>query len=101
MQQLIYPEVGTNEFSRTLPLGLDVPAVLGSDMAFTLAQFQARRVRSYTNTPPPCAAVNGMSADDWLENLYGGWLWTLQSLIVRNNDLVPPMMQTGAWKRRN
>jgi len=102
MQQLIYPEVGTNDFSRALPLGLDVPAVLGSDMAFALAENAgATEYEGYTeHTAALRDEVNGMSADDWLENLYGGWLWTLQSLVVRDSDLVPPMMQTDAWKRK-
>lgn len=102
MQQLIYPEVGTNEFSRTLPLGLDVPAMLGSDMAFTLADDAgATEYEGYTEHATALRdEVNGMSANDWLENLYGGWLWTLQSLVVRDSDLAPPMMQTDAWKRK-
>lgn len=102
MQQLIYPEVGTNELSRVLPLGLDVPGVLGSDMAFTLAEDAG--ATQYEGYSEHAAAlrdeVNSMSANDWLENLYGGWLWTLQSLVVRDSNLVPPMMQTDAWKRK-
>lgn len=59
------------------------------------------RMKAIPNTSPRCATVNGLSANDWLENLYGGWLWTLQSLVVRDSDLVPPMMQTDAWKRKD
>ncbi|MCC6803712.1 MAG: DUF3160 domain-containing protein, partial [Anaerolineae bacterium] len=45
--------------------------------------------------------VNNMSADDWLQNLYGGWLWTLQPFAVRDPALVPPLMQTDAWRRKD
>lgn len=103
MQQLIYPAVGTADMSRTLPLGLDVPAVLGSDEAFALTD--AAGATDYLNYTDHVAElrgeVNGMSASDWLENLYGGWLWTLQPLAVRDPALVPPMMQTDAWQRKD
>lgn len=103
MQQLIYPAVGTAEMSRTLPLGLDVPAVLGSDAAFALTdEMGATAYANYTDHVGSLRGeVNDMSADDWLQNLYGGWLWTLQPLAVRNPSLVPPLMQTDAWERKD
>ncbi len=103
MQQLIYPAVGTADQSRTLPMGLDVPAVLGSDMAYSLTDAAgATDFAKYTDHVASLRSeVNGMSADDWLENLYGGWLWALQPLAVQNPDLTPPMMQTDAWKRKD
>jgi hypothetical protein len=102
MQELIYPAVGTAAMSRTLPLGLDVPAVLGSDTAFALTG--AAGATEYLNYTEHVASlrdeVNGMSADDWLQNLYGGWLWTLQPFAVRDPALVPPLMQTDAWEHK-
>ncbi len=103
MQQLIYPAVGTADMSRTLPLGLDVPAVLGSDVAYALAD--AADTTGFANYTEHVASlreeVSGMDANDWLQNLYGGWLWTLQPLAIRDAALVPPMMQTDAWKRKD
>ena len=83
MQQLIYPEVGHGDNSRALPLSLDVPAALGSDTAFALAdQAGATAYANYTDHVASLRGeVNGMSANDWLQNLYGGWLWTLQPLF--------------------
>lgn len=102
MQQLIYPEVGTADRSRVLPLGLDVAAALGSDIAYVLADEAG--ATSYANYTENMAAlreeVNALEPDAWLENLYGGWLWALQPLLVRDPDLVPPMMKTDAWKRK-
>ena len=102
MQQLIYPEVGTDSNSRALPLSLDIPAVLGSDTAFALAdQAGATEFANYTDHVASLRGeVNGMSADDWLQNVYGGWLWTLQPLFLTDPALVPPMLQTDAWKRK-
>ncbi len=103
MQQLIYPEVGTPEQSRALPLGLDVAAALGSDHAYVLAdQAGATAFQNYTeNLAALRGEINGMAAEAWLENLYGGWLWALQPLLVRDPALVPPMMQTDAWKYKD
>ncbi len=103
MQQLIYPEVGTATESRALPLGLDVASVLGSDHAYTLAD--AAGATAYLNYTENSAAlreeVNALAPEAWLENLYGGWLWALQPLLVRDPDLVPPLMQTDAWQRKD
>lgn len=99
MQQLIYPEVGTATHSRTLPLGLDVPASFGSDMAFALTdQAGATSYENYTeNVAALREEVNGITGNDWLQNLYGGWLFALQPLANRDSATTPPMMQTDAW----
>ena len=103
MQQLIYPEVGTAQMARALPMGLDVAAALGSDIAYTLTD--AAGATAYANYTDHLAAlrgeVNGMDGSAWLDNLYGGWLWTLQPLLYRDPALVPPLMQTDAWKRKD
>lgn len=102
MQQLIYPAVGTAQMSRTLPLGLDVPAALGSDSAFGLTdEAGATDYQNYTeNLSALRDEVNGISANDWLQNMAGGWLWTLQPLAIRDAAATPPLMQTDAWKRK-
>ncbi len=103
MQQLIYPEVGTRDRSRALPLGLDVTAALGSDVAYMLAdEAGATTFANYTeNLAALREEISSMDGDAWLENLYGGWLWALQPLLVRDPATVPPMMQTDAWKRKD
>ena len=59
--------------SRALPLGLDVAAVLGSDIAYVLAdQAGATAFANYTEHVAALRGeVNGMNGDAWLENLYG------------------------------
>lgn len=102
MQQLIYPEVGTGELSRALPLGLDIPAVFGSNVAYTLAdESGATSYEGYTEHVSALREeVNGISAESWLENLNGGWLWALQPFASRDAAIIPPLMQTEAWKRK-
>lgn len=103
MQQLVYPEVGTAANSRTLPLGLDVPAVLGSDMAYTLTDdMGATEYLNYTeNLSALREETNTATGSDWLQNLSGAWLWTLQPLAFRDPAVIPPMMQTDAWLRKD
>jgi hypothetical protein len=103
MQELIYPKVGTRENSRALPLGLDVPAAFGSDTAYALAdQAGATAYAHYTEQVTKLRGeVAPLTAQDWMQNVYGGWLWTLQPLWVQNPALLPPLMQTDAWKRKD
>lgn len=103
MQELIYPKVGTASMSRALPLGLDVAAALGSDLAFTLAD--AEGATDYANYTEQLSKLrtetNGITPDGWMENLYGGWLWALQPLLARDAVVFPPYMRTDAWLRKD
>lgn len=103
MQELIYPKVGTADASRALPLGLDVAAALGSDLAYTLAE--AEGATDYANYTEQLSKVrtetNSITPDGWMENLYGGWLWALQPLLARDAAVFPPYMRTDAWLRKD
>ncbi|MBN1202710.1 MAG: DUF3160 domain-containing protein [Anaerolineae bacterium] len=103
MQQLMYSYVGTREDPRLLPLGLDVPAVMGSDTAYTLAD--AAGATAFANYDSQVGKLRGeigaLTPDDWLQNTYGGWLWSLKPLWARDPAPYPPLMQTEAWLRRD
>jgi hypothetical protein len=103
MQRLIYPAVGEVGNERILPSGLDVAAVLGSDIAYALADAQG--ATDYANYSANLADlrldVNQIEPVDWMESIYGGWLWALQPLWVRDDAAYPPLMQSEAWKLRD
>lgn len=103
MQQVMYPYVGTRETPRLLPLGLDVASVMGSDVAYTLAaEAGATEYLNYDiQTGTIRSEISALTQDHWLENTYGGWLWTLQPLWHRNPQSYPPMMNTTAWLRKD
>ena len=103
MQQVMYPYVGTRETPRLLPLGLDVASIMGSDVAYTLAaEAGATTFLNYdTQTAQIRSEISALTPDNWLENTYGGWLWTLQPLWNRNPQSYPPMMNTAAWLRKD
>ncbi|MBK9125969.1 MAG: DUF3160 domain-containing protein [Chloroflexi bacterium] len=103
MQNLIYPAVGEREKSRALPMVEDVAAVLGSDLAFVVTdEAGATDFLNYTeNLGELRDEVNTITAEAWQETLYGGWLSALQPLLVRDDALYPPLMQTDAWKYKD
>jgi len=104
MQQLMYPYVGTRENPRLLPLGLDVAlAMSGSDMVYQLAmEAGAGDYLNYDAQVLKLASEIGVLTDEeWLENVYGGWLWALRPLWDRNPAAYPPMMNTVAWLRKD
>ena len=101
--QLMYPYVGTREVPRSLPSGLDVAAADGSQVANDL--LAAQGVPAFANYDSQLGLMRqtlaGLTPADWLENIYGGWLWTLQPLWNRDPAPYPPLMQTDAWLRRD
>ncbi len=104
MQQLMYPYVGTRENPRPLPLGLDVPsAVSGSQVAYNLAlEAGAGNFANYdTQVLSLASQIGVLTQDEWLENLYGSWLWALQPLWNRATSPYPPLMNTEAWWRKD
>ncbi|MBI5668712.1 MAG: DUF3160 domain-containing protein [Chloroflexi bacterium] len=99
MQQLMDPYVG----GRLLPSALDVAAALGSVTAQQLAEAQgAAEFPQYAdNLAQQREAVNAIMQDEWLQTVYGAWLWTLQPLWQRDPQnlpaWLPPLMRTDAW----
>jgi hypothetical protein len=103
MQQLIYPEVGAAGSERILPSALDIAAVFGSDTAYDL--LRQRGDTAYENYDTNLAAlrqeVGAVSAEDWLQTTYGGWMLALQPLWNRDADVYPPLLNTDAWRLRD
>lgn len=102
-QNMIYPAVGEFEHSRALPMGEDVAAVLGSDLAFVETdKAGATTYKNYTeNVAKLRNEINTIDAEAWAENLYGIWLHALQPLAAHNDAVLPPMMLTDAWKYKD
>lgn len=104
MGQLMYPYVGTRENPRLLPLGLDVAATVGGAEApyFLAIQAGAGDFLNYDAQVLKLASELGVLGDqDWLENTYGAWLWTLKPLWGRDPAGYPPLMQTQAWLNKD
>jgi len=84
-QNLVYDKVGTREDPRLFPNGLDVYAVLGSSRAFDILveKYDANHFLNYEQQIKKLIdEFNSLDDDDWLINLYYGWLYTLKSLLL-------------------
>ncbi len=100
LQQMMYPYVGTADTPRQLPMALDVASALGSEVAYALAaQAGAAKFDKYdAQTETLRTQLGKLSKEQWLENTYSGWLWTLQPLVKRQPaSPYPPLMQSQAW----
>ena len=99
-QQLVWSHVGTRDNKRTMPMGLDVMTVLGSDEAYRL-ETEVYGQQQYENWDSQVRKVRSEFAetgsDLWPENLYTGWLESLQLLFEMPDDGAPAFMQTQPW----
>jgi hypothetical protein len=103
LQQLVSPLVqpaGPND-ARDIPMGLDVMAVLGSDRArhLLLTQYNQGRYPQYREQ---LAALRdefaNLPEDKWWQNLYWGWLYSLQGLLGDFGAGYPAFMQRPQWQ---
>jgi hypothetical protein len=98
-RQLIYRNVGTRENPRSLPMGLDVFAAMGSDRAYQILE-ELDETR-YQNYPAQMAYVrnwlSGLTTEDWTETLYNTWLYTFHPLLEVPGPGYPQFMQSTAW----
>lgn len=87
---------------RMLPMGLDVPAAMGSDEALANLKVagQDKFVSYTTNMEKMRKYIAALPPDAWKQNLYWGWLWTLKPLAEPKGANYPAFMQTAAWLRK-
>lgn len=100
MQALIWNKVGTQQNPRVWPMGLDVAAALGSQRAQSLltGPLHQNRYAHYTQqlaSQRRLYAVLPNSA--WHQNLYYGWLHTLQAVLAPSPAGAPAFMRNTAW----
>jgi hypothetical protein len=103
-QQLIYRSVKENAAGerRMLPKGLDIPASMGSEEAYTLLEEMG--ATSYERYPENMGKmqdyITGLNVETWTQNLYWSWLYTLKPLTEPKGEGYPSFMQNRAWTRR-
>jgi hypothetical protein len=117
-QRLIYREVGDKTKTcpafkpeeasclagaRCLPLGLDIPAAMGSaealDIVGTLGETQYACYLE--NVAKMNSYLTGLETEVWTQNLYWGWLYQLQPLLSEKTSGYPTFMQNAAWLRKD
>ena len=99
-QQLVWNYVGTGDHKRTLPMGLDVMSVLGSDQAYRL-ESDLYGQQQYTGWQSQIQKVrqefSARTSDVWPENLYTGWLEALQQVMTMPGTGAPALMRSQPW----
>ncbi len=100
LQQMVYDKVGTQQEPRLFPKGLDVMAVLGSDRAYRILDQTLGETR-YAHYDDQLTKLRREFADlpqeQWMENLYWGWLHCLRPLLSSKGECYPAFMQSPAW----
>ena len=105
MQELVYRRVGKfeDEDKRMLPDFLDVPAALGSDMAYSL--LEEAGATKYENYDRNMQNMRKEFINDdstiWNASLYASWLNTLRPLLAEKGDGYPLFMQNDEWTKKD
>lgn len=96
LDQLVYEFV----LDRFMPRGLDVMAALGSERAYEILDTVYKDTR-YKNYPEQMAALRdefrNLPPEEWAQNLYFNWLYTLLPLLDVKGEGYPLFMQSPAW----
>ena len=105
MQELVYRRVGKFEDKdkRMLPDVLDVPAALGSDMAYSiLDKSGATKYANYDrNLKNMRKEFDNDDSSIWNASLYAGWLNTLRPLLDKKGEGYPMFMQSDEWTKKD
>ncbi len=100
LAHLIYPYVGTSDYQRWMPKGLDIMAILGSDRAYKLLDTLYNET-AYPNYSEKIAEFKtefaALEAKEWAQNLYWNWLYCLMPLLYEKGEGYPFFMQNVAW----
>jgi len=100
---LVFPKTGINAegIERTMPSGLDVAAVFGSDVAVSI--LESRGAFDFDKYGDNLEAMRHslVSLDDlqWHSTLYTTWLLMLDRVLLSGqHGGYPPFMRTDAWQ---
>ncbi len=103
LDQLAWPNVGTDENRRTEVSPLDLASVFGSALA--------RQVQSTTGASGylhydeqlsvMSDLVQGRDTQDWAGTVYDGWLYALEPQFVQRTTAFPDYMRSDAWAAKS
>ncbi|MGN1276835.1 MAG: DUF3160 domain-containing protein [Floccifex sp.] len=105
LQQLVYRNVEKTESgdARMLPSALDVPAAMGSEVAYEILEDSG--VNEYPNYEDQMEKVQNSLEDlddnAWYASVYSAWLDTLKPLLEEKGEEYPIYMQSEEWTKKN
>ena len=106
LDKLIYGNVkqADDGSKRMLPDALDVPAAMGSDMALSvIADEGLDRYPNYYDQMDKAKAVVKKADEDGYrsKSLYGGWLYTLNPILIKKGEGYPSFMTNDEWQKKS
>ena len=106
LDKLIYSNVqkADDGSKRMLPDALDVPAALGSETALDIIAQEGldRYPNYYDQMDIAKRVVERAEADGYrTKSLYGGWLYTLNPLLIKKGEGYPSFMTNDEWNKKN
>lgn len=94
IQELVEPLI------RPIPSGLDIMAVLGSERAKEI-QLLKEENQLWPDYSSEVARLKDkfskVNEDEWMKNMYQGWLWTLKGYLEPFGEGYPSFMTNEAW----
>ncbi len=99
IHSLIYPAVGTQETPRSLPSGLDVMAVLGSQTARQAMESagETRYVNYVEQTGRLQERIAQQNPVAWSSTAHSAWLYVFQAQLAEKDETYPAPMRTASW----
>ncbi len=103
LDQLAWPNVGTEQERRVDVSALDVATAFGSDLARTtqLAVGEGAFVHYESQLAAMTTLVKSRQPDDWAGTVYEAWLAALQPQLAPHNAAYPDFMRTPAWTAKS
>jgi uncharacterized protein DUF3160 len=99
LDQLLYPNVGTEDEPRTVPSALDLAAAFGSDFAHGVLEEAGET--AYANYESQLQALREVVAsrppEDWGSTVYDAWLSAIEPMFVSRGEAYPDFMRSDAW----
>ena len=99
LDQLIWPNVGTEDDHRKWPSPLDLAAAFGSEVAYSIQD--AAGETAYANYPEQMAAMrtvlDARPDEAWGGTVYDAWLAALEPMWLPHGEAFPEFMRTPAW----
>jgi len=95
--QLVYTNVGTSDNPRLMPMGLDVMAAFGSERAWELLDDEKAYLNYVSQMEILWDNIGNMTVNEWTQNLYYLWIYSLLPLLSDPGVGYPYFMQSDAW----
>jgi hypothetical protein len=103
LDQMIYPNVGTESDPRLLPSPLDLAGAFGSDFAYDI-QKEAGQTK-YANYDEQLKAMRTAIAvrprQDWGATAYDAWLYAIEPMWLPHGQAFPDFMRTDVWAAKD